>query len=88
MSILNVRTLTDPFGELWTAWTDDTAVKLLSDRSGASTITCFSQPVADSPVALDRDQSGRFYITYLDTDGTRLCKYSDRDGDTGSWASL
>jgi len=88
MAAGNVQTITDPFGETWAAWTDGTDVLLQSDAAGSSPITCFSQPVSDGQIAFERDGSGRMYITYLDAGGARVTKYSDLDGDAGSWATL
>lgn len=85
MSIGNPTIVTDPFGEEYTFWTDGTDVKF-STNLRAGPITAFSQPEEDSPIDVTISAAGALTCTYLDTDGSRLEKSSQRDGDSGTWA--
>jgi len=86
MAAANPRQLVDPFGDTITFWTD--ALHVYMQRNAETPVDCFDQTVADSPIAPALDHTGRLYCTYLNAAGARLTQYSDRDGDSGTWAAL
>ncbi len=87
MATANPRQIIDRFGELYTFYTDGTAVKFVTNLR-TTPITAFSQSVADSPIAPLIEDTGRLIVTYINSLGARVSQYSDRDGDNGTWAAL
>ena len=82
MAINNPSLCHDPYGEMYTFFTDGTAESHLGRWDP---VTAFTQPVADSPIAATMNSHGRITITYLAANGDRLEKHSDQDGVSGSW---
>jgi len=85
MTIANPAIITDRFGEEYTFYTHDADVKFITNLR-TTPITAFAQPEDDSPISVTIDPSGKLTVTYLDSDGSRLSKSSQRDGDAGTWS--
>jgi len=102
MAVANPSIDTDTtFGEQYTFWTDGVEIYFTSYIDGdkariaagkpplgrATPVYAFDQVEADSPIGVTILQPGRIVVTYLDTDGSRLEKVSDQDGDAGTWVT-
>jgi hypothetical protein len=96
MAIANPCLATDLFGEQFTFYTDGAHVYFTSYCTGDTAlqhsgnwdpVLCFDQPVADAPIAVSIGAEGWLFVTYLDSSGNRLQKYSRQGGDAGTWAT-
>ena len=76
---------TDRFGEEFMFWTDAANV-LFSTDLRTSPITAFAQEEEDSPIDVTIDPTGKMTVTFIETDGDRATKSSQRDGDSGTWS--
>ena len=82
-----MTTITDPYGDTFTYYPDGADIMVIrSFDDPATPIICFTQPVADSPIAATIDRTGKHTVTYLDGAGARLSKSSQKDADSGSWS--
>jgi len=82
-----MTTITDPYGDTFTYYPDGTDVMVIrSFDDPPDPFSCFSQPVADGPIAATIDRTGKHIVTYLNAAGARLSKSSQKDADSGSWS--